>query len=213
MSPFAPALGDAIRPDGTLKDASEIVWSYDADDTIPFPSDNASGSHSGSSGGHAPAIVVGSVRRTTCVSRPSQRVLEALEADEAAESARNASVNRKRKAISALPDHRARKTVINVISDGDSDSDSSDGGSPSPPTEPVSDDYESLKAMADADNQVHPHSLPHFIIDLPFKFQAVTSRPQAKRMADVQIIFTREKEYINPDTRKTLDGHWCTVCR
>jgi hypothetical protein len=37
MSSLAPELGDAVRPDGTLKDASEIIWSYDADESIPFP--------------------------------------------------------------------------------------------------------------------------------------------------------------------------------
>lgn len=166
MSSFTPDLGDAVQPDGTLKDASEIIWSYDADDSIPFPSDNASGPRSGSSRGHSPATVVASVRRTTRVSRPSRRVLEELEAAEAASSAptQNVGANHKCKAISALPDHRARKAAINVVSDDDSDDDS-DGGSPSPPpTEPVLDDYESLKAMADANNQVS--SLPDFIIVL-----------------------------------------------
>lgn len=148
-----------------------MVWSYDADDSIPFPSANASGSasgsHTGPSGGHAPAIVVASVRRTTHVSRPSWRVLEALEAAEAAESAssapaQNTGVNHKRKAISALPDRRAHKKVIDVVSNDDGENDS-DGGTPSPPpTEPASDDYESLQAMADTDNQVC--SLPNFTI-------------------------------------------------
>ena len=42
MPSSAPSdLGDAIRPNGTLKDVSEMMWSYDADDTIPFPTDNA----------------------------------------------------------------------------------------------------------------------------------------------------------------------------
>ena len=155
MSSSAPQLGDAVRPDGTLKDASEIDWSFDPDDSIPFPLDHPSGSHAGSSVAHTPAIVVASVRRTTRRSRPSQRVLDELEAAEATALASSASgVNRKRKATRALPNHRSRKTVINVVSDDDSD-DESDSGTPSPPpTEPASDDYESLQAMADADNQV-----------------------------------------------------------
>ena len=37
-SPLASNLGDAVRPNGTLKDASEIVWNYDADESLPFPS-------------------------------------------------------------------------------------------------------------------------------------------------------------------------------
>ena len=155
MSSSTPQLGDAVRPDGTLKDASEIDWSFDPDDLIPFPLDHPSGSHAGSSGGHTPAIVVASVRWTTRRSRPSQRVLDELEAAEATALASSASgVNHKHKATRALPNHRSRKTVINVVSDDDSD-DESDSGTPSPPpTEPASDDYESLQAMADADNQV-----------------------------------------------------------
>jgi hypothetical protein len=165
MSSFAPDVGDAVRPDGTLKDTSKINWSYDADESIPFPLDNASGPSSG----HALATVVASVQRTTCVGHPSQRVLNALEA-EAAESASRAPAQNacKRKAISPLPDCCAHKNVVNVISDNDSDNNNdsdndSDGGTPSlPPTEPASDNYESLQAMADADNLVH--SLPRLTI-------------------------------------------------
>ena len=29
--------GDAPQPDGTLKDALEILWNYDADKSLPFP--------------------------------------------------------------------------------------------------------------------------------------------------------------------------------
>ena len=163
MSSFAPDLGDAVRPDGTLKDASEIDWSFDPDDSIPFPSHNPSGSHSGSSGGLTPAIVITSVRRTTRLSRPSRRVLDELEAAEAAGSASSASgVNRKRKAIKALPDQHSRKNVVHVVSDNDSDDEGENRTPSPPPTEPASDDYESLQAMADAENQVC--SPPHCTI-------------------------------------------------
>jgi hypothetical protein len=78
-----------------------MVWSYDADDLIPFPSGNTSGS----SGGHTPVTVIASVQQTTHVNHPSWCVLEALEA-EAAElgssaPAQNTSINCKHKAISA----------------------------------------------------------------------------------------------------------------
>ena len=45
------------------------------------------------------------------------------------------------------------------------------------------------------------------------KFQDAISRPQAVRTADIRAIFTFQKEYLHPDTGKTLKGHWCTVCR
>jgi hypothetical protein len=67
-------LAKRYRPDGTLKDASEIVWSFDADDSLPFP--QASGDPSG---GSAPAEA--GLRRTTRISRPSRRYIEELNAE------------------------------------------------------------------------------------------------------------------------------------
>ena len=58
MSSIASNLSDAVRSDGTLKDASEIIWSYDADETIPFPPcANSHDAHT-PSGTHAPATAV-----------------------------------------------------------------------------------------------------------------------------------------------------------
>ncbi len=71
MSLIAPNLGDAVHPDGTLKDASEIIWSYDADDSIPFPLDSLFGMCLASSCGPAPAIMVAGACWTTCTHHPS----------------------------------------------------------------------------------------------------------------------------------------------
>ena len=163
MSSFASDLRDAVQPDGMLKDTSKIDWPFDPDDSIPFPSHNPSGSHSSSSGGLTPAIVVASVQWTTRLSCPSQHVLDELEAAEAAGSASSASgVNRKCKAIKALPDQRSCKNVVHIVSNDDGD-DKGENRTPSPPpTEPASDDYESLQAMANAENQVC--SPPHCTI-------------------------------------------------
>jgi hypothetical protein len=154
MSSFSNP-GDAVRSDGSLKDASEMLWSYDADESIPFPSDNASGSHTTSR--HAPATVVAAVRGTARVSRPSRRYLEEAGASESASSTpAHKSAGVKRKATSALVNQRATRKIVDVVSDDDIGGDG-DGGSrtPSPlPTELASDDYEALKAMADADNEV-----------------------------------------------------------
>src|ERR1700677_1750857 len=161
MSPFTSNLGDAVRPDGTLKDASEIIWTYDADESVPFPSGGDSGSLSVSSGILAPATSGAAVCWTARISRPSRRVLEAAEAELASSAPARKSSGIKRKAGNDLPDDRAtHKKVITVVSDdagNDSGDDASDSGTLSPPpTEPASDDYEALRAMADADNQVHP---------------------------------------------------------
>lgn len=226
--------GDAVRPDGTLKDASEMTWNYDADESIPFPSGSTSVAPLPSSGSHAPATMVAGVRRTTRVSKPSRRVLEAAEASNALLSQRLAA---KRKAPSdSLQRRVSRKIVINVddegadTSSGDEDAsaegedvvsededaatnadidDASDGGTTTEPG--TSDDYEALKAMADADNLVcfPPFSRIAFSL-IP---QAMTFKTQKERTADVRIIFRRDKEYTHPDTGKILDGNWCLVCR
>lgn len=208
---MASELGDAVRSDGTLKDASEMIWSYDADESIPFPSGDTSGSRSVPSDRHAQAVLVAGVRRTTCISRPSRRFLEE------AEPAPSAPASTKRKAPLDRPDRRVvQKIPVNVDEDedtfasakckaphyrldcqvvqkipvdvdededmfediaanGNADVDAeadTDGGEVANDsdalgdasncgttteltTEPGSDDYEALKAMADVDNRVH----------------------------------------------------------
>jgi hypothetical protein len=149
-----PSLGDAVRSDGTLKDAAEILWSYDADETIPFPSDGNSG-HCSSSGRHAPATAdtAQAVRRTSRVIRPCRRFCEEDKAESASSAIAQKSSGVKRKATSDPPGHCAtRKNIVNIVSDNSSDD---RARSPSPlPTEPASDDYDTLQGMADTDNQV-----------------------------------------------------------
>ena len=190
----------------------EIVWSYDADDSAPFPSGSTSASLPISASGRAPAKVVASVRRTTCVIHPCHRYLE--EDDEAelhsAPTCKTSGV--KCKAASTLVNRRATRKTINVVSDDDSDGESDGGTSSPPPMELTSDDYESLKAMADADNQVRvvmsPLSDTH-----SSKSQAAITKPREERTADIRLLFHREKKYVHPVTSKCLDGHWCNICR
>jgi hypothetical protein len=198
MSSPAHNLGGAVRADGTLKDASEITWNFDADESIPFPAGQISG-------GHAPAEMGASVRRTTRIAHPSRRVLEALE--EAEEAARSA----KRKPPCGSPRRRvSRKAAINVDDDdsnfqkvavnvddddgndacnSNSDSDIDNGITTQPPTEVMSDDFEALKAMADADNQVRPSTAltsmgPSFLI--PFRLRRINPRrPHSRPMPHV----------------------------
>ena len=164
-------IGDAVQPDGTLKDASEIVWTYDDDESIPFPSKgSASDPPSNSTTMHAPATVVAAVHQTTHISWPSRWVLEELEAAELALSA-PASSGVKRKAASTLhhttlPNHRAMHKVVDVVSDGDSD----DGTPSYPPTELASDDYESLQAMLCLDYTTYADRLDCLVSLLSFYF-------------------------------------------
>ncbi|KAF8810716.1 hypothetical protein BYT27DRAFT_7018610, partial [Phlegmacium glaucopus] len=55
--------------------------------------------------------------------------------------------------------------------------------------------YESTKAMGDADRE------------------ALSKQTKTDCMADIWTIFKHDWEYINPDTRRTEVGHWCTVCQ
>ncbi|KAH9023322.1 hypothetical protein EDB85DRAFT_2151211 [Lactarius pseudohatsudake] len=211
MSSVASDPGHAVRPDGTLKDASEINWSFDADKSAPFPSDNVSG-----------------VRWTTRVPRPSQRTVEAAEA-----VASNSPVA----PASARPDTKRKvptatvpcccvtcKVVINLDA-----SDSDEGATTEPNTDPASDNYEAIKAMADADNGAikamadadngaltDPASNDYEAIKAMADAdnEAMTSTSQRKRgTANILLIFYRQKDYVHPDTKKILDGHWCRLCR
>ena len=150
MSPSLSDHGHALQPDGTLKDASEILWTYDEDELLPFPLDSAPTSSSGS---HVPATTVASVRRTTRVIRPSQRALDAAETSSSvpASAGMRPGVKRKAQADDSKPESGVTRTATIRFDD-------SDGSEDAPPTEvatePEDDDYESIKAMADADNQV-----------------------------------------------------------
>jgi hypothetical protein len=79
MSSTLSSLGPALQPDGTLKDASELLWSYNTDEALPFPSS----SKSTSSGRLEAAEVIDGLCQTTHVSQPSHHILEALNAESA----------------------------------------------------------------------------------------------------------------------------------
>jgi hypothetical protein len=152
MTLTTPDLGHAVGPGGTLKDASEMAWTYDEDKSIPFPSEGA------------PATMVAATRRTARIPRPSLRALKAVEASSA--SIRPGAKHKARS--DPAPERRvARNIVIDVDSDVTANS-SDDGATTEPATEPADDEYESIKAMADADNQVCiPSSLLNCLL-IPF---------------------------------------------
>jgi hypothetical protein len=181
-----------------------MIWSYDADESISFPSGVASPPVLSC---HAPAAIVAGARRTARTHRPSLRALEAAEASSSALDPRA-----KRKAPSDPDqDRRVTRKVIADVDDDDSDT-GNDGATTEPATELADDEYESIKAMADADSQVCSHC-SQFRIPFSFTSQAATFKPREERTADIRLIFRRDREYVHPDTGKTLDGQWCTVCR
>jgi hypothetical protein len=174
MSSFTPDLGNAVHPNGTLKDASEISWSFDADESIPFPSGDASGDASGgrvSSGNGEPAVPTAALCQTTCVIRPAQRFCDGAESDSSAPTSTPLAI--KRKVSGKNPARRVTQKVTIDVDDEDSEDSNANsddcGATTEPVTEPASDDFEALRAMADADIRVrfplpltfnsHPHLL------------------------------------------------------
>ncbi|KAF8274715.1 hypothetical protein EI94DRAFT_1695843 [Lactarius quietus] len=185
-----PAFGDTVQPDGMLKDASEMDWTFNADESIPFPSTKASSGHTSSSGSPAHAEKVVGVCWTTWVSCPSWHVHEEVES--ATSTAATGICPPKCSAPHDSSGHWVmKKPAINV---DDSDSASNGSTTTEPATEPALDDYEVLKAMPDANNQ------------------AVTLKTKADCTADIHLMFHCEKGYIHPDTGEVLDGRWCTTC-
>ena len=125
-----------------------MMWSYDANDTIPFPTDTAVGGD--------PAA---GLRRTSRISCPSWCVLKEYEsASGAAASTRPATKRKAPHNLNTITCYVSKKVCIDVDDNDDKDGNpsSDDGGAATEPaTEPTSDDYEALKAMANADNTVH----------------------------------------------------------
>jgi hypothetical protein len=165
MSSLAPELGDAVRPDSTLKDASEIIWSYDTDESILFPLGSTSGSHSIPSTRLSPAMMVGGACQTSsCVHRPSQRALEVAEASSSTCDGRWSGIKRKVSG-DCLNNRGPCRGLVDVdvgnmddigVDDTSVDDNGTSNAETWPPMEPASNNnYEALRAMADTDNVVH----------------------------------------------------------
>ena len=124
-----------------------MTWSYDADDSIPFPTDTAVGGD--------PAA---GLHQTSCISCPSRCILKEYEsASGATASTRTATKRKALHNLNTITHYVSKKVCINVDDDDNKDGNpSSDNGGAAtePATEPTSDDYEALKAMANADNTV-----------------------------------------------------------
>ena len=166
-------LGCAVRSDGTLKDASEIEWHFDEDDDLPIAPTGATSSvthiptdvpmHPFFSGQPLKSAIIAGSRRSRRTLRPSARILDPDNAmNQHASSSTSAARASKRKAPVSMPLHRVLQRV-----DSDScgeDEGETDATSPSahPPCDTsevediseVTDEYDALQVMADADHQV-----------------------------------------------------------
>ena len=129
----------ALRADGSLKDASDIVFFNDPDDDVPLPQVPSSAEPSSSNqstrdaftvllkAGHTPAPVIAGSRRSGRPSKPSARVRDV---DNACGASSSSSTRTRKRALSSATDHPApKKVVMRLLSPLDSESD--DEGIPS----------------------------------------------------------------------------------
>jgi hypothetical protein len=167
-------LGCAVRSDGTLKDASEIDWSFDRsdDEALSIPSlssrPSAAAKVSGSSGPELhpffsgtlrPATFSAGQRRSGRATRPSNRIVNPDNA-----MGVSAVAAGKRKASSSTTSTRNVKPkpkIVSVLSEDEEDEEDDSYTAPALTEVPTdideeadNEEYEALKAMADADHKV-----------------------------------------------------------
>ena len=153
----------AVGTDGKLLDESKIVWYNDPEDSIPIvpvatqgpsapstsPAPKATTTlHAFFKGGPTPAIFVAGARRSSRVSKPSKRVLDANNMEPHAETSKRARIARK-KAESESEDESEDEASATHTPDagGDTDVDMEDSIT-------AEDAYASTKAMGDQDRKV-----------------------------------------------------------
>ena len=171
-SPFASRkMSDALRPDGSLKDADEMEWYNDVDDDIPvsIPASSTPALLSSSSAqsldnffsSHAPAKKVSNIHQSSRTRKPSKR---ATDPD-------NAETGQKQKAGDNNRPRRVTRKVI--LSDSDeeelsdrnhSDSDGNTAGGNKMDDQsgddeefdeaPVQEKFDRLRALGDQDREV-----------------------------------------------------------
>ena len=222
MSASDSARGHAVHADGGLKDATEMDWSYNQDDSVPFPLDSLTnpddavaspalasvGPHPFFTHAKPPAAIVAGSHHSTCPSRPSQHMREVNNVPEL-------STRAKRKAAVNLSPAPVCRTEYQVVIDSDGNKTEHDGNVTEPDgnvtepdgnkTEPAMDEdgnnadvsSQSLQAKADADHEVSfcYHLLNHYL----YTIQAVHFKSKEDSTADVCLIFQCEKQYMNPD--------------
>ncbi|KAF8981567.1 hypothetical protein BDQ17DRAFT_1337289 [Cyathus striatus] len=209
----------AVCADGTLKDASEIVWYNDKDDDIPLPDPVLSS--------------VGGLCHSTRPSKPSQCIQDAADlstrstvssrpvpsvassAPSVTSSIENSShlapsvaspfvVNSSHSALTSKnkcpasgslksTQCAAKKTTANTSdgSEAETEEDDNDSGIPDRRSKLT---YEKLKEMADADHE------------------ALNIRSKKDLTANITTIFCHEREHINLHTNKVQSGWWCKIC-
>lgn len=207
-----PELGCAQNSDRSLKDASEIQWFYDKDSTVPMSVEPAAEPAELAHSLPQPATFVAGARHSNRASRPSQRVRDMMDSAPSAGPSYTSLGKGKaggRDAASASR-HVLRKTV--VLSGSEDSDDHGDGHDTDICDEGVqSAEYDSLKAMADADHEVSFLSflfIYQSVSDYPYLFRLSFSKPEKILRPTSALYFVgRKKESIlTPERFKMVIG-------
>jgi hypothetical protein len=153
--------GCAVRPDGTLKDASEIVFYRDKDDDSPIAPTKV---HPFFTNQPPPGLMVAGSRRSARTTRPSARIIDP---DNAMNSGSRLSMTTiKRKAPDSIPLRRVSQKLLVDSNDGLASQIAANESSANESsicllhddsdveTDHATDEFEALEAMAAADLKV-----------------------------------------------------------
>ena len=162
----------AVAPDGSLKDAADIQWYNDPDDSAPIPSASRLSTASTSSSAqslakflslHPPAKKVSGERHSSWVCKPSKRTTDPNNVETTGNTFENAQSGQKHKASTANVSHRVSCKVVksdtdsNSASDDDNQSDAADTDTNSdedPDETHATANYGIMKVLGDNDHKV-----------------------------------------------------------
>ncbi|KAG1786949.1 uncharacterized protein HD556DRAFT_1449298 [Suillus plorans] len=189
----------AVNADGSLKDAKDIVFYHDPDDSVPLDTTSSAPQPSSSTNppqdafsmllntGRKPTPVTAGARRSIRTSKPSARLRDAENIYSTSTS--TSSTNRKRALSSAteLQLQPAHKKVLSCLL---SDEDSLDDDDAGHDTDPLEDQPVEDQPEAEPEAEAEPEDA----------IQATL--PKTERTADIRTVFTRH------------ETHWvCNPCK
>ncbi|KAG1727148.1 hypothetical protein EDD22DRAFT_853456 [Suillus occidentalis] len=183
----------ALNSDGSLKDASDIVFYNNPDDHTPLPQVPPKNAFTALlQSGRKPALTMAGSQRSTRTSRPSTCVRDAD----------NVSSSTRKHALSSATDPPAPKRAaamhfLSPLDTDEEDEDMDEGNNPSPPPTQEGSFYEEFVPHPDDNNDNDDEAKSGNGDDA-----SQTTVSKSERTADLRTIFTR-----------TSDGWVCNLCK